>query len=138
MSKNELVPKKDDGQLSLDPSQGSIDISHLPKETQDKLREYAATKQIDLAAAAAQTGTDLQTTANAVGNMATVTRRMTESGDSVTVRQTIDNTAGKTEVLMGNTDEAKRGNVDKQNNTWIYIVGGIVVLIVLASFLGNQ
>lgn len=138
MSDRELVPKKDDGQLTLDPSQGGIDISHLPKETQDKLREYAATKHIDLAAAAAQTGTDLQTTATSVGNMATVTRRMTESGDSVTVRQTIDNTAGKTEVLMGNTDEAKRGNVDKQNNTWIYIVGGIVVLIILASFLGNQ
>lgn len=137
MSNKELVPQKDDGHLSIDPSQGSIDISHLPKETQDRLREYAATKQIDLAAAAAQTSTDLQTAAVAVGNMATVTRRMSDSGDAVTVRQTVENTAGKTEVLMGNTDEAKRGNVDKQNNTWIYIVGGIVVLIVLASFLGN-
>lgn len=138
MSSKELVPKKDDGQLSLDPSQGSLDISHLPKETQDRLREYAATKQIDLAAAAAHAEIDLHATATAVGNMAGVTRKMTESGDAVTVRQTVDNTAGKTEVLMGNTDEAKRGNVDKQNNTLIYIVGGIVVLIILASFLGNQ
>ena len=137
MSENELVPKKDAGHLSIDPSRGSIDISHLPKETQDRLREYAATKQIDLAAAAAQTGTDLHTTATAVGNMAAVTRRMSESGDSVTVRQTIENTAGKTEILMGNTDESKRGNVDKQNNTWLYIVGGIVVMVVLASFLRN-
>lgn len=138
MSNKELVPSKGGGHLFLDPSQGGIDISHLPKNEQDELRKYAAMKQIDLAAAAAQSTTDLQTTAAAVDNMADTTRRMSESGDSVTVRQTIENTAGKTEVLMGNTDEAKSGNVDKLNSTWLYIVGGIVLLIVIASFLGNS
>jgi len=137
MSENELVLKGKQGLLSLDPSQDPIDISHLPKETQDELRKYAVTKQIDLKFAAQQLQIDLQATAAAVGNMADTTRRMSDSGDAVTIRQNIENSSGTTEVLMGNTNEAKRGNVDKNNNSWVYIVGGVIVIIIIASVLSN-
>lgn len=75
-------------------------------------------KQIDIHASIREVQRDLEATSISVGNMADATRRMSDSGDAVTVRQTIENTAGKTEVLMGNTDEPKRGNVDRENNIW--------------------
>ncbi len=135
MSQNELTPIKGATQLSLDPSLGAIDISHLPQETQNRLQEYAAMKKIDLQAAGHQARQDLETTAHAVANMATVTRRMSASGDAVTIRQTIENSSGRTEILMGNTDEAKRGRVNQADYTVLYVIAGIVILIVVASFL---
>lgn len=125
------------GLISLDSATGDIDISNLSPEAQDELRKYAAMKKIDLKAAVQETQRDLQATSIAVGNMADATRRMSESGDAVTIRQTINNKAGQTEVLMGNTNEAKRGNVDKDTSTWAYVVGGIVVLLIVAAVLGG-
>ncbi|MEH6521555.1 hypothetical protein [Sulfitobacter sp.] len=137
MAGNE-VAKADGGKsLSLDTSKGQIDISGLSEEAQQELTMYAARKQIDLQSAMQKLSIDLQGTSSAVNNMADVTRRMTESGDANTTRITLENSAGKTEVIMGNTDEAKRGNVDKKNDTWMYIVGGIVVLMIVASVLSS-
>ena len=138
MAESELTKTTGKELLSLDPSMEDIDISSLSKEAQDEIRKYAVRKKIDLQASVHELQKDLQGTSIAVGNMADVTRRMTDSGDAVTVRQTIENTSGKTEILMGNTDEAKRGNVDKENNSWMYIVGGLVVLVIVASVLSNQ
>ncbi|ETX12727.1 hypothetical protein OCH239_17425 [Roseivivax halodurans JCM 10272] len=135
---NDIEPNGEQKELvSVDPASGEVDISALSPETQEELRRYAAMKKIDLQAAVQQNQLDLQTTSIAVGNMAEVTRRMSESGDSVSLRQTIENKAGKTEVLMGNTDEARRGGVDKDTSTWLYIGGGIVVLLILTSVIGG-
>lgn len=123
--------------ISLDKAAGEIDLSGLSNEAQEELRKYAAMKQIDLQADTHVVHRDLQATSAAVENMADATRRMSASGDAVTVRQTIENSTGKTEVLMGNTEEAKRGNVDKDNSIWIYAVVGVIVLLVIASVLGN-
>lgn len=135
--KNLPATKAKKNTVSLDLSTSEIDISHLPSEAQNELQKYAAMKKIDLQAAAHETQLDLQTTQIAVGNMAETTRKMSASGDSVTVRQTIENKSGKTEILMGNTDEAKSGNVDRESNTWMYIIGGIVLLLVVASVMGG-
>ena len=135
---NDLEPK--DGRrevVSVDPASGEVDISALSLEAQEEIRKYAAMKKIDLRVAVQENQLDLQTTSIAVGNMADVTRRMSASGDAVSVRQTIENNAGKTEVLMGNTDEARRGGVDKDNSAWLYIGGGIVVLLIIASVIGG-
>lgn len=135
--KNLPAAKAKQSIVSLDLSATEIDITHLPPESQIELQKYAAMKKIDIQAAAQEMQLDLQTTQIAVGNMAETTRKMSVSGDSVTVRQTIENKAGKTEILMGNTDEAKSGNVDRENNTWMYVIGGIVLLLVVASVVGG-
>lgn len=123
--------------ISLAPEAGEIDISGLSDEAREELKKYAARKQIDLAASMKETQIDLHATSAAVGNMADATRRMSESGDNVTIRQSIENSVGKTEILMGNTEEAKRGDVDKGNKTWMYAVGGVVILLIVASVLGS-
>lgn len=135
---NEIEPKGERKDVvSVDPASGEVDISALSPEAQEELRKYAAMKKIDLQAAVQENQLDLQTTSIAVGNMAEVTRRMSDSGDAVSARLTIENKAGTTEVLMGNTDEARRGGVDKDNSTWLYIGGGIVVLLIIASVIGG-
>jgi hypothetical protein len=123
--------------ISLDPSSHEIDISELSIESQEELKKYAAIKSIDLQASVLETQRDLQATSIAVENMAAVTRQMSDSGDAVTVRQSINNNAGKVEILMGNTNEAKHGNVDKDKITWLYVLGGILVLVIVAFILGN-
>lgn len=135
---NDLEPKgANDDLISLDGSSGQVDLSGLSPEAKEELKKYALRKRIDLAHSVNETQRDLQATSAAVDNMANATRRMSESGDAVTIRQSIENSVGKTEILMGNTDEAKRGDVDKDNKTWMYAVGGVAILLIVASMLGS-
>ena len=135
---NDIEPKAAKRNLiSLDPSSQEIDISELSMESQEELKKYAAIKKIDLQASVQETQRDLQATSIAVENMVNVTRKVSESGDAFTLRQSINNSAGKIEILMGNTNEAKQGNVDKDKVTWLYVLGGIIVLVIIAFVLGK-
>ena len=72
-------------------------------------------------------------------NVADAARRMSESGDSVTIRQKIKNAAGEIEVLTGNTKEAASGQTSQlADKTWMYVVGGIGAAIVVAMILSGR
>jgi hypothetical protein len=124
--------------LSMDFGTPNIDLSGLTPEMRAEVEKYAAMKKIDVAASLVELKRDLQATSESMNNVADVARRMTESGDAVTIRQKIKNVAGEIELLAGNTEEAKKGQtsvpVDK---TWMYVVGGIAAAIVVAILLSR-
>lgn len=124
--------------LSVDFSTRDIDLGGLTPEMRAEVEKYAAMKKIDVAASLVELKRDLQATSESMNNVADVARRMTESGDAVTIRQKIKNVAGEVELLAGNTDEAKKGQTSvPADKTWMYVVGGVAAAIVAAILLSN-
>ncbi len=69
--------------------------------------------------------------------MAEQTRRVAESGDSVTISHAQASTLGRTEIMMGNTQRAASGKLSRsqtgeQDKTLIYLVIGAIVVIFAA------
>lgn len=137
MSDKEISNKVAKNILSLDLSSDSeIDLSDLPAETREELVKYAAMKKIDLKSSAMQMQMDLQVTDTAVDNMADAARKMAASGDSVTIRQKIDNQAGSVEILMGNTEEARQGKTNPgPDKTGMFLAAGVALAIIIAIVL---
>lgn len=125
--------------LSLEFGNREIDLSNLTPEARAEVEKYAAMKKIDIRSSVEELQRDLQATTVAMNNVADVTRRMSESGDAVTVRQTINNAAGKIEVLAGNTSEAQSGKVSSTDDkTWMYLIGGVVAAILAAMIMSGR
>ena len=134
----ELIEAGKQKSLSIDLASNTLDLSDLSPEMRAEVQKYAAEKQVDLAVSFQQVKIDLHVTATSMNNAATVVRKMAESGDSVTLRQTINNAAGKVELLGGNTDESKKGVTTASiDRTWIYVVGGIAAAIIVAIILSK-
>jgi hypothetical protein len=129
--------------VPLGPST-SIDLSWLPEaERKALLVDYTrgvldvGKKAQDLHVDAAVLNTTLQTLAN-------TTREVSESGNAVTITHTQTTSIGRTEVMMGNTQQAQSGKLTKAQtgvSDWMpyYIVGAIaaITLIVIVALLAR-
>jgi hypothetical protein len=61
----------------------------------------------------------------------------TKDNTHITITRTQTDTLGKTEVIMGNTDTAKKGKLTRAQSgltdyTLAYIIAGAIVIIILA------
>lgn len=118
----------------------SIDLSHLPEEQRVELQMEHARGMIDLQRKALELGVDEASLRNTLTNLNETTREATDVGASVTVSHTQSSSIGRTEVIMGNTDHAKKGRLSKSqtgetNWTPLYIGLGVVAVLILVSIL---
>ncbi len=119
-----------------------IDISHLPEQDQMELMRKFAEGHIDLAKKAAELGIETQALDTRMGSMADKVSKAAESGASATVTGAYDDSMGRTEIIVGNTDAAAKGKLDRsqrgeKDQTLMYVVIAAIVIIIVAVILAK-
>ena len=145
--KNELVTTDGPGertvpanQINLGTSQ-LIDLTGLTEEQATELRHQHASGMIDIHRKAQELKVDVAALEAGLGAFNDQTVRATEAGHSATITHTQTTAAGRTEVVIGNTERAASGKISRSAagqrdiTMWLAIVGAAAaVLIVLAIF----
>ena len=126
-------------EISLGPTT-SVDLSWLPEsERKELLIEYTK-GMIDIQKKAAELHVDTAALKKTLDDLSDATREVSDSGNAVTITHSQTTTVGRTEVMMGNTEQAQSGKLTKSQTgekdwTPYYIFGGILALIIIASLL---
>jgi hypothetical protein len=89
----------------------AIDLSFLPEAERNALLKDYARKVLDVGAKAHELHVDVSVLKATLDQLASTTRDMSDSGNAVTISHTRTTNIGRTEVKMGNTDEARRGKL---------------------------
>jgi hypothetical protein len=114
----------------------TIDLSFLPEAQRDALMVDYAKGVLDVAKRAHELHVDVGVLKSTLDNLANTTREVSESGNAVTVSHVQTTKIGRTEIKMGNTDEAKSGKLTRSQTgerDWIpfYIFGGIIAVVLI-------
>ena len=123
----------------LNPGANMIDLGSLSQDQQNQLVMEYMRGTLDINKRAAQMHVDVNAFKNMLDVMATKTRELAEQeGTSVTMQHTQETSVGRTEVIMGNTAQAASGKLTRtmageRNLTWLYVVGGALVVLILVS-----
>jgi len=108
-----------------------------------KVGIWAGRGTIDIAKRAHELGVDVGALKSTLDILSNTTREVSESGNSVTVSHTQTTKIGRTEIKMGNTEEAKSGKLSKTQTgekVWnpYYVFGGIVALVLIAFLFAGR
>jgi hypothetical protein len=109
-----------------------------PEQQKALVAEYVR-GTLDIGKKASQMHVDVTAFKNMLDVMASKTRELSEQeGTSVTMQHTQETSVGRTEVIMGNTAQAASGKLTRtmageRNLTWLYFVGGAIVVLILVS-----
>lgn len=123
----------------LNPGANMIDLGSLSQDQQNQLVMEYMRGTLDINKRAAQMHVDVNAFKNMLDVMATKTRELAEQeGTSVTMQHTQETSVGRTEVIMGNTAQAASGKLTRtmageRSMTWLYFVGGAIVILILVS-----
>lgn len=120
----------------------NIDLSHVSEREREQMLAAYNKGLLDVSRKAHEMKVDsdaLRSTLNSLGN---ATNEAAQAGNAVTITHTQQTSIGRTEVIMGNTDQAKTGRLTRSQTgekdlTPFYIGGGLVALIVIAAILGS-
>ena len=115
----------------------TIDLSFLPEAERNALMTGYAQGVIDVAKKAHELHVDVGVLKSTLDQLAHTTREVSDGGNAVTVSHTQTTKIGRTEIKMGNTEEAKTGRmtssqVGDRNWTPYYIFAGIVAVVLIA------
>jgi hypothetical protein len=141
----DMVPRPQGASLTTVPlgPTATIDLSFLTEQQRNALLHDHARKMLDLGAKAQELGIDTQTLGATLDRLATTTREVSESGNSVTISHTQTTKVGRTEIKMGNTEEAKSGRMTRSqagDRDWnpYYIFAGIGALVLIALMFASR
>lgn len=114
-----------------------LDLAGLTPEQVQQLKLRHAEGIIDLTNAAHKKATDVQALDAGLRSMSQHTSEVAESGQSVTITHTQDNEFGRTEVIMGTSDAAKKGKLTRSQTgerdyTLVWAGLGVFVIVVVA------
>jgi len=127
--------------INLGPST-SIDLSWLPENERKALLLDYAKGMIDISKRAQELHVDAGYLKKTIDDLADTTIQVSESGNAVTITQTLTTKAGRTEVMMGNTEQAQSGKLSKSQTgvkNWApyYIFAGILALIIIVALMNR-
>ena len=133
-SSNKIPMKLDFG------SQSPTDISFLSEEVQQNLIEQHAKGQIDIQQKAQELHMDANILKKNLDDFTETAKSATENESSVTISHTQTNSLGRTEVIIGNTEQAGKGKLSKSQTgekdfTPYYIFGGILALVLIFALM---
>ena len=124
-------------------NRGQLDLSSLPEAERNELKMAFAKGQIELQQKMQELGIDNQALEERIGDMTNLVAKASSAGASATVTGAYDDKMGRTEVIMGNTETAAKGKLDRsqkgeRDQTLVYIViAAIVIVIITAIIMGN-
>ena len=123
----------------LNPGGNIIDLGLLSQEQQNELLAEYMRGTLDINKRAAQMHVDVNAFRSMLDVMAAKTKELSaQEGTSVTMQHTQESSVGRTEVIMGNTEQAAKGRLTRtmageRNFTWLYVVVGVIAVLVLVS-----
>lgn len=118
----------------------SMDISFLPEDERKELLTDYAKGILDISRKAQELHVDSRALKKTLDDLSVTTKEVSESGSAVTISHTQTTSVGRTEVMMGNTEQAQRGKLSKSQTgekDWMpyYIFGGILAVIIIAALI---
>ena len=127
--------------ISLGPK-ATLDISWLPEEERRSLLADYARGVLDVNRKAMDYQVDVETLQNALRVTAAAVKDAAEGGSSATISHTQTTSIGRTEVLMGNTEQASSGKLTKSQTgehdwTPLYVIGGLIAAVLIAAVIGQ-
>ncbi|QEQ96608.1 hypothetical protein [Neptunomonas concharum] len=101
---------------------------------------YYASGVLDISKKAQELHVDSAALKKTLNDLSDTTRDVAESGNAVTVSHTQTTSVGRTEVIMGNTEQAQSGKLSKSQTgendfSPYYIFGGILALIIIVALM---
>jgi len=118
----------------------SMDISWLTESERKSLLADYTKGMLDISRKAHELHVDSAALRKTLDDLSATTKEVSESGNAVTVSHTQTTSVGRTEVIMGNTQQAQSGKLSKSQTgekDWnpYYIFGGILALIIIAALM---
>lgn len=97
---------------------------------------------IDVAKKAQELKVDVAALKATLQTLADTTREVSEAGNSINITNIQDNTSGRTETIMGNTDTARKGRLTRSqtgeaDRTLWYVGLGALAIIAVAIVLSQ-
>jgi hypothetical protein len=116
----------------------AIDLSGLPEVQRLELLRQHATGVLDIGRKAQELSVDVGALRAALDVAAQTARSASDAGHSVTITHVVESKAGRTEVIMGNTDTAQSGKLNSRQagvKDWrpYYIFAGIIALVIIVA-----
>ncbi len=139
---NKNITKTDSNvptEINLGPST-SMDLSWLPENERKALLIDYTKGIMDISKKAQELHVDAAVLKKTLDDFSDTTREVSDSGNAVTITHSQTTKVGRTEVIMGNTEEAQSGKLSKSQTgekdwTPYYIFGGILALIIIAALM---
>ena len=137
---NSLLARRGEAQSIVLGNVKEIQLAGLSSEAIEELKKEHARGLIDVNTLAMKYGVETQALASVLRNMSQETASATKENTAVTITRMQEDSLGKTEVIMGNTETAKRGKLTRAqsglpDHTIAYIIGAIIIVIILALLL---
>jgi len=130
----ELTSSDPSNRIDLTKSNQHLDLSGLTTEQQQQLKIKHAEAMIGISQKAQELVADAGALNRSLETFAHHTGEVAAGGQDVTITHTQDSSLGRTEVIMGTSDAAKRGKLTgsqsgKTDHT--YLFAGVVIFIVI-------
>lgn len=121
--------------VPLSPST-ALDLSFLPEAKRNELLADYSKGMLDLSRKAQELHIDVAALRSSLDTLSNTVTQTSREGNSITASHTVTSAAGRTEVMMGNTDRAARGRLSASQTgdrdwTPIYVIIGIVAVVVI-------
>ena len=128
-------------EINLGPST-SMDLSWLSENERKALLIDYTKGMIDISMKAQELHIDAAILKKTLDDLSDTTREVSDSGNAVTITHSQTTKVGRTEVMMGNTEQAQSGRLSKSQTgekDWspYYIFGGILALIIIAALVNG-
>jgi len=121
----------------------AIDLSWLPENERKALMADYAKGVLDIAKKAQDMHVDVGALRSTLGTLGDTTKDIAASGAAVTVTHTQQSSIGRTEIIMGNTQQAHKGRLTKSQTgekdyTFYYVVAGLIALVLVVMAIGGR
>jgi len=128
-------------EINLRPST-SMDLSWLPENERKALLIDYTKGMIDIGKKAQELHVDAAVLKRTLDDLSDTTREVSNSGNAITITHSQTTKVGRTEVMMGNTEQAQSGKLSKSQTgekdwTPYYIFGGILALVIIAALMSG-
>ena len=119
-------------------SNTSLDLSWMPEAQRAQLLAEYTRGGLDIARKAQELQVDVEVLRDTLGNLTETTRRVAADGNSVTITHTQTTSVGRSEIIMGNTDNSRSGKLSKTQTgekdwTPIYILAGLIAIVLIVN-----
>jgi hypothetical protein len=123
--------------VPLSPST-ALDLSYLPEAQRAQLLTEYNRGMLDLSKKAQELHIDVAALRSSLDTLSHTVKETSREGNSITASHTVTSSAGRTEVIMGNTERAATGKLSASqtgefNWTPIYVIIGIIAAVLVLA-----
>ena len=116
----------------------TMDLSWLPEEERKSLLTEYTRGMLDIGKRAQELHVDAGALQATLHTMAGTVKEVAEEGNAVSISHTLTSAVGRTEIIMGNTGQARSGRLTKSQTgerdwTPYYVFGGFTAIVLIAA-----